>query len=214
MRLSPGFYQLLTSGMAVTNKTFVPLLTLHPSRIVGIDAWIKSAFDHIVALMALFLTWPAALWIAVWLRLAFVSQPVLRRTRMQGLRGECFELLEFNLDDSTVSLENTRSVMRGIRRAGLQRWPQLFNVLSGQMSMVGPRAIPEGATGHDPAERNNLLAVKPGVLGPWSRHDLTRSPKRVQDELNYVRNWEIWRDIPIVLHAGVALCRRLLTRTE
>jgi lipopolysaccharide/colanic/teichoic acid biosynthesis glycosyltransferase len=212
MRLSPGFYEMLTSGMAVTNKTFVPLLTMNKSRIVGVDAALKRGFDLFMGLLAVLTLLPVALAVALGLKVQFPKSPVFRRRRMLGLGGKVFEMTLFNTHDA--ELAHRHGVRRGnlpswLVWTGFDKWPQLVNVLLGQMSLVGPRPLPESTHIPPGSEVNNLLAVRPGILGPWFVHDASRSPDLVHDEVNYVRNWEIWRDIPIVLHA-IELCLRRL----
>jgi lipopolysaccharide/colanic/teichoic acid biosynthesis glycosyltransferase len=213
MRLSPGFYELLTSSMAVTNKTFVPLLTLHESRIVGVDRAIKTVFDYGIAAFAFMLTWPAGLMIALVLKRKHPDQPLLARRTVQGLLGKPFGLLQFNTYEAEA--EHRDGVYGGSFEAwlvwtGLDKWPQLFNIFRGDMSLVGPRALSPDVRMNELHGAHNLTSVKPGVLGPWLMEDALRSSNLLNDEVSYVRNWEIWRDLPIVLHAVVLHTRRLL----
>ncbi len=204
LRLSPGFYEMLTSGMAVTNKTFVPLLTLHESRIVGVEAMIKTVFDYTVALAVVVPTLPGALLLALLLRRKRPGQPVLTRQPSLGLGGRPFDMLLFNTRDAVAThrLGVTRNTIESwLVWTGIDKWPQLLNVLRGEMAVVGPRPLPEGASISETQGAHNLLSVKPGVLGPWIIHDVQSSPDLLHDEVTYVRNWEIWRDIPILMHA-------------
>lgn len=188
MRLAPGLYDLLTSGMAVTNKTFVPLLTLQETRIVGIEAAVKAAFDITAAAAALALTAPAALLVVVLLRRRDAHAPLFVKTAVFGMRGRVFDQWRF------------RDGPEWLRRSGLDRWPQLWNVLRREMSIVGPRARACDQM-QDASVASQLAAVRPGIVGPWVLHDATTSSDARRDEVTYVRNWEIWRDVPIVLHA-------------
>ncbi len=204
MRLSPGFYELLTSSMAVTNKTFVPLLTLHESRIVGVDAAIKTVFDYTLTLIAFLATWPLALLIALRLRAKHPGQPALIHKRAQGLLGRPFDLMLFNTygsEDRHREGAREQSLEAWLVWTGVDKWPQLLNVLRGELSLVGPRPLGPDTRIETLQGAHNLTSVKPGVLGPWLVHDALRSSNLLNDEVSYVRNWEIWRDIPIVLHA-------------
>lgn len=203
MRLAPGLYDILTSGMAVTNKTFVPLLTLNESRIVGIEAAAKTMFDYGTAIAALVFTAPAALLIAMMLRRSAERASVLTRVPVIGLRGRVFDQLWL------------RSGPAWLSRSGFDRWPQLWNVLRGEMSIVGPRACPiDRAQQRGPGEAHQLLAVRPGIVGPWILRDASTSSDAMRDEVSYVRNWEIWRDVPIVLHALHRHLQRMTMRTR
>jgi lipopolysaccharide/colanic/teichoic acid biosynthesis glycosyltransferase len=84
---------------------------------------------------------------------------------------------------------------------GFDKWPQLINVLRGELSLVGPRPLPIETRVDELRGAHNLASVKPGVLGPWLVNDASRSPDLLNDEVAYVRNWEIWRDVPIVFQA-------------
>lgn len=205
MRLSPGFYELLTSGMAVTNKTFVPLLTLHEGRIVGVDALVKTVFDYTAAVIALITSLPLALAVALRLRMKHPGAPLIERRQVRGLGGAVFGALQFNTHGA-MHLHQRGAGVNTLEAwlvwTGVDKWPQLFNVLRGEMSMVGPRAMPaDGADLPEQETMHNLQSVRPGILGPWIVHDSLSSADLVHDEVSYVRNWEIWRDIPIVLHA-------------
>lgn len=88
-----------------------------------------------------------------------------------------------------------------IRKTSLDELPQLFNVLKGEMSLVGPRPIlPEELAKFDDAARRKLL-VKPGVTGMWQvsgRNDVTFD-EYVRLDTYYIENWSIWLDIKIIL---------------
>jgi lipopolysaccharide/colanic/teichoic acid biosynthesis glycosyltransferase len=204
LRLSPGFYETLTSGMAVTNKTFVPLLTLHTSRIVGAEAAMKRFFDFVLTLLAIVLTAPLLGATALWLRRRNPRQPILQRTAVMSVQGKAFDMFRLNLsgDGSANRMTHEDKRIRDwLASAGWDKLPQLWNVLRGEMSLVGPRPRCAGTVLSDHNGMQNLLIMKPGVIGPWLIHDATTSSDSEQDEINYVRNWEIWRDLPIMAHA-------------
>jgi lipopolysaccharide/colanic/teichoic acid biosynthesis glycosyltransferase len=205
MRLSPGFYELLTSGMAVTNKTFVPLLTLHEGRIVGVDALVKTVFDYTAASIGLIASLPLALAVALRLRMKHPGAPLIERRQVRGLGGAVFGALQFNTHGAMHQHQlgsGTNTIEAWLVWTGLDKWPQLINVLRGEMSLVGPRPIPaSGGNLPEQETMHNLQSVRPGIVGPWIVNDSLSSADLVHDEVSYVRNWEIWRDIPIVLHA-------------
>jgi lipopolysaccharide/colanic/teichoic acid biosynthesis glycosyltransferase len=100
-------------------------------------------------------------------------------------------------------------VGRFLRRASLDELPQLWNVLKGQMSLVGPR--PEElciVRGYDDWHRQRL-AVKPGLTGPMQvggRADLSLD-ERVRLELEYIENYSLWRDLSILARTVVAVVK-------
>lgn len=93
------------------------------------------------------------------------------------------------------------SVGRFIRKTSLDELPQLFNVLKGEMSLVGPRpALPEEVANYDDTTKRRLL-VKPGVTGMWQvsgRNDVTFD-EYVRLDTYYIEHWSIWLDIKIIL---------------
>jgi lipopolysaccharide/colanic/teichoic acid biosynthesis glycosyltransferase len=89
---------------------------------------------------------------------------------------------------------------RILRRFSLDELPQLFNVLKGQMSLVGPRMLTPAELKHFRRWRHNLLTVKPGLTGLWQvsgRSDLSYED-RVRMDMQYIRNYTIWQDIKLL----------------
>ncbi len=211
LRLSPGFYEMLTTGVAVTTKTFVPLLTIHDSRIVGIDALLKSVLDYGLGILLALVSLPFGLAIALALKLRNPHAPVLTHTRVFGRGGRPFSMLRFNTRPSPAQQPNCRGKLeRWLRITGLDKMPQLWNVLRGQMSLVGPRPRASLNRVTDMHTMHNLQAVKPGILGPWMRNDHLASSDPLHDELSYVRNWQIWNDLPILFETAVVLFTRMI----
>jgi lipopolysaccharide/colanic/teichoic acid biosynthesis glycosyltransferase len=231
LRLSPGFYELLTTSVTVTNKTFVPLLTINETRLVGVDAVLKSLLDYGLGVPMLIGTLPVMALIALGLRLSRRDKPVLVRYRTLGQSGTTFEMCKFNTRIEAVSrlAGSSRAAIpippgvswldRTLYRRGLDKLPQLFNVMMGQMSLVGPRPrIVEDKT--DARAALNLQTVKPGMIGPWTLPGACSSGDETQDELYYVRNWTIWLDLHVLFRAvlkGFAtgwLARPAIVRTS
>src|ERR1700722_4862032 len=89
-----------------------------------------------------------------------------------------------------------------LRRTSLDEVPQFFNVLKGQMSLVGPRPpIPYEVDGYESWHRRRLLAVKPGITGLWQVRGRSRTTfdEMVRLDLQYARTWSVWMDIRILL---------------
>ncbi|BCX05782.1 MAG: UDP-phosphate galactose phosphotransferase [Candidatus Roseilinea sp.] len=210
LRLSPGFYEMLTTGVAVTTKTFVPLLTINESRIVGIDAFLKWLLDYGLGGLLALVSLPFGLVIALTLKLRNPHAPVLTRTRIVGRSGRPFSMLRFNTRPSLAQQSGRRGKLeRWLRMTGLDKLPQLWNVMRGQMSLVGPRPRASLDRVTDMHTMHNLQAVKPGIVGPWMRKDHHASSDPLHDELSYIRNWQIWTDLPILFEAVVKLFTRM-----
>lgn len=90
---------------------------------------------------------------------------------------------------------------RFLRRTSLDELPQLFNVLIGEMSLVGPRPVVEEELEHYRGSERLLLSVRPGMTGAWAvngRHHVGY-PARAELELRYVRQWSVVRDLGILV---------------
>jgi lipopolysaccharide/colanic/teichoic acid biosynthesis glycosyltransferase len=92
-------------------------------------------------------------------------------------------------------------VGRFLRRTSLDELPQLFNVLRGDMSLVGPRPIVPDELRHYPQEGPLLLSLRPGLTGAWqvNGRSTVSYPIRADLELDYVESWSIAKDFKILL---------------
>ena len=216
LRLSPGFYEIMTTGVQVIQKEFVPLLTLEQARITGLDLVLKSALDFGLGAVLFLLTLPLNVLIGLAIGLE-QGLPVLERHLVLGLRGESFRTLKFRTSNSTFTcrkfgiadIEGTPkghqipSVLGGfLYRTGLDKLPQLIDVIRGRMSLVGPRTvsyIQEAA--HQPW-LPNLLTVKPGWTGPWAVGDADGIEEEMRLATFYIRNWTIWIDLHLLFQAA------------
>jgi Undecaprenyl-phosphate glucose phosphotransferase len=179
---------------------------------------VKRTMDIIGASASLILLSPLMLMTAISIRLDSAG-PVLFTQRRIGFNGRAFRIYKFRtmtvLEDGSKIRQATRDdprvtrVGRLIRRASIDELPQLFNVLSGDMSLVGPRPH---AAAHDSEYEQRIAAyafryhVKPGITG-WAQVNGYRGETRTVDmmtsriecDLWYINNWSIWRDIKIIL---------------
>jgi lipopolysaccharide/colanic/teichoic acid biosynthesis glycosyltransferase len=147
--------------------------------------------------------------------------PILHRRRVLGASGSQFDAFKFRtmyvngdalLRDRPELGEELRAnhklkedprvtrVGRWLRKCSLDELPQLFNVLLGQMSLVGPRMITAEEAEKYGRHRVNLLTVKPGITGLWQvsgRSDISYD-ERVQLDMYYIRNYSVWLDLQIL----------------
>jgi len=215
LRLSPGFYEIMASGVAVTNKTFVPLFTMQNDRLVGAEAFMKSAFDISVGAILTVLSLPLIFLIAVSLKLSQKDRPVLIHHHTIGRSGQIFDMLKFR---SASDMEQTHSGQKAppigpqpspsrleqwLYRSELDKLPQLFNVMVGQMSLVGPRPQVVGNIDRDPRTVRYQQALKPGATGPWAVSSFWISDDEIRNDIHYVRNWTPWLDIQILFQTLV-----------
>jgi Undecaprenyl-phosphate glucose phosphotransferase len=175
---------------------------------------LKRSFDLIFAAVVTIITAPLMLLIAVAIRLTS-PEPVLFTQKRVGLNGRLFRMYKFRTMSAgnpvegdtrwTTSNDPRRTKLGAFLRAtNLDELPQLFNVLKGDMSLVGPR--PERPYfvrkfQDDVAQYNTRHYLKVGITG-WAQVNGWRGDtsiaKRVEHDLYYLRNWSLWFDIKII----------------
>jgi exopolysaccharide biosynthesis polyprenyl glycosylphosphotransferase len=157
--------------------------------------------------------------------------PVFFRQRRIGRHGEHFEMLKFrsmvpNADAIKHKLRDRNEVEGGLfkiaddprvtrvgrflRRTSLDELPQLFNVLAGSMSLVGPRPLVEDEDALIEGWQRRRLAVKPGMTGMWQIFGSSRIPMEEMVKIDYLygANWSIWLDLRILLRTLPYVLRR------
>ena len=131
-----------------------------------------------------------------------------------GWQGRPFRVLKFRTlthepGDPTRPAAHTTRVGGLLRRWALDELPQLWNVLCGEMSLVGPRpALPEQVDQYGPHERRRLR-VRPGLTG-WAQihgRNALSWPERIELDVWYVRNRSLWLDLQILLRTPIVLLR-------
>jgi exopolysaccharide biosynthesis polyprenyl glycosylphosphotransferase len=216
----PRMFEVLGSAVEFDDVDGVTLLGLHRSRISRSSSMIKRGMDIVGSLLALILLSP--LLMAISLAIKLTSQgPVLYRQPRVGRNGVEFHMLKFRSmrDGADAEKEQLRSLNETVglfkiaddprvtrvggflRRRSLDELPQLWNVLRGQMSLVGPRPlVPEDDARVEGWQRERLT-VAPGMTGPWQILGSTRVPLQEMVKLDYLywANWSLWMDIKILL---------------
>jgi len=229
IRFSSGLYEIMTTGLTVTNFAYVPLVGVNPVRLTGMDRVLKALLDYLIVIPGLILASPIYLILAILIKLDSPG-PIIHKREVMGVNGRKFNALKFrtmfvNGDEllsqypelvaeleETHKLKNDPRITRVgkfIRKFSLDEIPQAINVLLGQMSLVGPRMIspPE----MDKYERwdMNLLTVRPGITGLWQvsgRSDISYD-ERVRIDMQYIRNWSIWLDVQIIIQTIPAVLK-------
>jgi exopolysaccharide biosynthesis polyprenyl glycosylphosphotransferase len=200
----------------------VPLVRLRRAAFRCRTWALKRIFDVVIAMVALVLLSPLMLAIALALRLELGPKVLFRQVRL-GLDGKPFELLKFRtlrpprenegVAWSEVKADRVGLVGRFLRRSSLDELPQLWNVLRGQMSLVGPR--PEQPPyveqfGRTYPRYRERLRVPAGVTGLAQVLDL-RGPTPIDDRVAfdnfYIEHWSVWQDVKILVRTVASVLR-------
>jgi putative colanic acid biosysnthesis UDP-glucose lipid carrier transferase len=198
----------------------IPLVAVCETPFCGIDGVVKRVADVLLAAGAIAILWPLMMTIACGVKLSSPG-PVIFRQRRYGLAGEEILVYKFRsmhvLEDGAVGTkvaqatrEDPRVTRFGafMRRTSLDELPQLFNVLLGSMSMVGPRPH---AVAHNEEYRKLINGymlrhkVRPGITG-WAQVNglrgetdtVDKMKRRVEYDLDYLRHWSLGLDLRIL----------------
>ncbi|MFZ2033623.1 MAG: sugar transferase [Candidatus Dormiibacterota bacterium] len=225
VRVSPGLANLGAARIVLEPIDGMALFSLRRHRFSRRQRFVKRILDFGVTSVALVIAAPFMLAIAVAIKLTSPG-PVLFKQRRVGAQEREFTILKFRTmvvgaHDQRDALANEADgllfkmrrdprvtrVGRFLRKTSLDELPQLFNVLAGEMSLVGPRpALPEETARYAESQRGRLR-VKPGVTGLWQvngRHDLVFEDY-VRYDLFYVENWSLTMDLYILAKTIPAL---------
>jgi putative colanic acid biosysnthesis UDP-glucose lipid carrier transferase len=198
----------------------MPVLSVCDTPFHGTDAVLKRTTDVVLGGFALLLALPAITLIAAAVKFSSTG-PVLFRQRRYGLNGEEITVYKFRsmtvcedgpvITQATARDHRVTRIGRFIRRTSLDELPQLFNVLQGTMSLVGPRPH---AVAHNEKYRRLINGymirhkVRPGITGLAQVHGLRgetdtveKMAARVRYDLEYLRNWSPWLDIKILIRS-------------
>jgi putative colanic acid biosynthesis UDP-glucose lipid carrier transferase len=198
----------------------MPVLSVCDTPFHGTDAVLKRTMDIILGACALLLALPIITLIALAVKLSSAG-PVLFRQRRYGLNGEEITVYKFRsmtvcedgpvVTQATAQDRRVTAIGRLLRKTSLDELPQLFNVLQGTMSLVGPRPH---AVAHNEKYRRLINGymirhkVRPGITGLAQIHGLRgetdtvdKMAERVRYDLEYLRNWSPWLDIKILVRS-------------
>ena len=230
VRLAPDATELLVQRGEYVPGQGAPLFELRPPVLTGWDWAVKRAFDLVVAGIVLVIGLP--LWLAIAAAIKLDSRgPVLFRDRRVGVGEREFAMLKFrtmiaNAAELQAQLEASNEaegalfkirddprvtrVGRFLRRFSLDEIPQIWNVLRGEMSLVGPRPLPLRDYRLLEDWHRRRYAVLPGMTGLWQisgRSGLTFDDL-VRLDFTYLENWSIWLDISILVKTIPAVFAR------
>jgi exopolysaccharide biosynthesis polyprenyl glycosylphosphotransferase len=209
----------------------LPMLTIRPTSITKGAKIFKRMLDVVIASTAILALTPVFAYVAIRIKLDSAG-PVLFRQRRGGRSGESFELLKFRT--MVVGAEQMREKLRpaatgngaalfklrddprvttiggGLRRWSLDELPQLWNVLRGDMSLVGPRPLPLDEARLAEERFAGRASVRPGLTGPWQVHGRSDIPfeQMIQLDYTYVAAWTMREDVRLLARTCGAVLRR------
>jgi putative colanic acid biosysnthesis UDP-glucose lipid carrier transferase len=225
---APDIFIFSLLGACLTDLRGVPLISLWESPFYGVNSWLKRAEDLFLASLFLLACCPLMLIIALGVKFSSPG-PVFFKQRRYGLDGKEILIYKFRTmkvcgdgsENFLLTKRNDPRVTRFgafLRRTSLDELPQLFNVLQGSMSIIGPRPHPEG---HHERFRQHVPLymlrhkIKPGLTG-WAQvnglrgvgmDELEKMEGRVTYDLEYLTNWSLWLDIKILFQTVLIIFR-------
>ena len=184
----------------------------------------KCLFDRVASLLGLLVLWPVLIIIALLIKVRMPGGPVIFKQQRVGRNGELFTMYKFR--SMTVSHSGSSVSVAGesripplgsiLRKYKLDELPELWNVLKGDMSFVGPRPDVPGYADRLQGENRLILKLRPGITGPASLkyaneeeilaqvsnpvkyNDEVIFPDKVRINLNYYHNHTFWGDIRLI----------------
>jgi putative colanic acid biosynthesis UDP-glucose lipid carrier transferase len=220
----PDIFSLPLVNHTVSSIAGVPVLTLSETPLIGIRRLLKTIEDICLSLVLLVLLAPVLLAIAIAVKLDSPGPVFFRQARL-GWGGKRFHIWKFRSmyvhDDHGVVVQASKDDPRVtrvgafLRRTSLDELPQIFNVIRGEMSLVGPRPH---AVQHDLEYAQQIAhyfarhKIKPGITGlaqvrgyRGETRDLGMMMLRVESDIEYINNWSLWTDLAILLRTTRAL---------
>ena len=221
LRMSSGLFDILNTGLHVKEMGYVPLIGVNRVRLSTGEALLKRFFDISFSLAGLIILSPFFLILTIWIRRNSPG-PAFYRRRVLGLNGKQFDAFKFrtmrvNGDQILAAHPELQAELKAnyklkddprvthlgafLRKFSIDELPQLFNVLRGEMSLVGPRMITPPELKEYGQWGMNLLTVRPGLTGLWQvsgRSDVSYE-ERTRLDMFYIRNYTIWFDVLLVM---------------
>ncbi len=222
----PDIFSLPLINHGIGELNGLPILTLSETPLTGLNRLLKAVEDYVLASLILVLISPLMLLTAIAIKIDSPG-PVFYRQPRTGWDGKVFRIWKFRsmyiqppevdaeVQQATRDDPRVTRVGRFIRRTSIDELPQLFNVLSGNMSLVGPRPH---AVQHNQEYAGRITAylarhrIKPGITGlaqvkgfRGETRDLELMTKRVEYDIEYINSWSLSLDLAIIAQTAFTL---------
>jgi exopolysaccharide biosynthesis polyprenyl glycosylphosphotransferase len=221
VHISSGLFEVLTNRVLVSEIAGIPLITVRGISLSTANLLTKRAFDLTLSILALVIGSP--IWLAIALAVKLTSRgPIFYGQTRIGRHGRQFRMLKFrsmyvDAEERLAELKSDNEasgplfkmkndprvtpVGRWMRKFSIDEFPQLINVLRGEMSLVGPRPpLPEEVTRYTSQDWRRLEVV-PGMTGLWQvsgRSSLTFD-EMVRLDIFYIENWSVSLDMTLIM---------------
>ena len=228
-KFTPGNNELFVGNLEVQLLRGTPVVTVHQTPLIGWGSIVKRTFDILLGTILVIITSPLTILTAILLKISSPSAPVLlKQTRLTRFNREftVYKFRSFHPEFNDMSPEDAFNKMgkpelikpyreggdhiasdprissfgKILRASSMDELPQLLNVVKGDISLVGPRAlVPQELKNY--SQKHNILSIKSGLTGlaqVSGRRNISFDERR-QLDLYYVQNWSFWLDITILL---------------
>jgi putative colanic acid biosynthesis UDP-glucose lipid carrier transferase len=221
----PDIFSLRLVNHSVKEISGIPVITLSETPLIGMRMLQKAIEDRFLSVLILLVIWPILLIVAIAVKLDSPG-PVFFRQNRAGWSGKSFKIWKFRsmyvhqeepgkLKQAQKNDSRITRVGAFIRRTSLDELPQIFNVLSGDMSLVGPRPH---AVQHDKEYSERIYDyfarhhIKPGITGlaqvrglRGETVEINQMIQRIESDIEYINNWSVWLDITIIFRTIFAI---------
>jgi len=224
--VSAGFIRTQVSRPTFDNLGGKPMLVLRATPELSWALLFKAAMDRVGSLLFIIGTSPIWLLAIIGIKITSPGAPVFFFQDRAGKYGKPFKMWKFRtmvvdaeaklaalkeemgneMSGPVFKLQNDPRVFpfaRFLRKWSIDEFPQMFNVLIGDMSLVGPRPLPVYEVKEfEKSEHRRRLSVKPGITCTWQaggRNTITEWEDWVKMDLEYIDNWSLWLDVKLLL---------------
>jgi exopolysaccharide biosynthesis polyprenyl glycosylphosphotransferase len=225
----PQLVDVLGPSVEIDDVEGITILGINPPALTPSSRFLKRTMDISIASLVLLVTLPILL-LAAFATKTTSHGPVFFRQDRIGRRGRRFRILKLRtmVADAESQVEALRELSRHpawllldedpritpvgrfLRHTSIDELPQLWNVLRGDMSLVGPRPLPVAEDERISGWGRRRLDLTPGITGLWQVLGRTTIPfeEMVKLDYLYVTNWSLWQDVRLLIHTLPAVLRR------